>query len=182
MYETSRLILRPWQDKDIAPFAQMGQDHQVMEYFPKLLNKDESIAMIERMKARFNQYGFCFYACELKQDQSFIGFIGLNVPAFSAPFTPCVEIGWRIASQYWGNGYATEGALKCLEIGFNQFKLKEIVSIAVKDNLKSIHVMEKIGMQRDHSGDFLHPLLPESNRPAPHILYRMQEKHFSSKK
>ncbi len=173
MYKTKRLILREWQDSDFAPFIAMGQDHLVMEHFPGLLTPEESSAMIDRIKVIFKENGFCFYACELKATREFIGFIGLSVPRFKAHFTPCVEIGWRISSQHWGKGYATEGALKCLEIGFNEFNLDEIVSIAVKNNYKSHNVMNKIGMQRDLSGDFLHPNFAPEHSLAPHILYRM---------
>ena len=173
MYETKRLILREWQDSDLAPFIAMGQDHLVMEHFPGLLTPEESSAMIDRIKVIFKENGFCFYACELKATREFVGFIGLSVPRFKAHFTPCVEIGWRIASQHWGKGYATEGALKCLEIGFNEFNLDEIVSIAVKNNYKSHNIMNKIGMQRDISGDFLHPNFAPEHRLAPHILYRI---------
>lgn len=173
MIETSRLILREWQNSDTEPFIAMGQDPLVMEYFLGLLTPEESLAMIDRIKAMYKENGFCFYACELKSSKEFIGFIGLSIPRFKAHFTPCVEIGWRIASQHWGNGYATEGALKCLEVGFKEFNLDEIVSIAVKTNYKSHNVMKKIGMQRDLTGDFLHPNLAPDHNLAPHILYRM---------
>ncbi len=173
MYETKRLILREWQDSDLVPFIAMGQDPLVMEYFPDLLTPEESSAMIDRIKVIFKENGFCFYACELKATREFIGFIGLSVPRFKAHFTPCVEIGWRVSSPHWGKGYATEGALKCLEIGFNEFNLDEIVSIAVKNNYKSHNVMNKIGMQRDLSGDFLHPNFAPEHSLAPHVLYRM---------
>lgn len=173
MYETKRLILREWQDSDLEPFIAMGQDPLVMEHFPNLLTPEESSAMIDRMKSVFEENGFCFYACELKSTAKFIGFIGLSIPKFKAHFTPCVEIGWRISSGHWGEGYATEGALKCLEIGFEEFNLDEIVSIAVKSNFKSHKVMDKIGMQRDLDGDFLHPNLASNHRSAPHLLYRM---------
>ena len=182
MYETKRLILREWQDSDLAPFIAMGQDPLVMEYFPSLLNPEESSAMIERVKLVFKESGFCFYACELKTSREFIGFIGLSAPKFQANFTPCVEIGWRIASKHWGKGYATEGALKCLEVGFNQFNLDEIVSFAVKDNYKSHNVMDKIGMQRDLSGDFLHPNLAADHSLAPHVLYRIPKSLWLSLK
>ncbi len=173
MYETERLILREWQNSDLAPFIAMGQDPLVMEYFPRLLTPEESSAMIDRIKIVFKENGFCFYACELKATSEFIGFIGLSVPRFKAHFTPCVEIGWRIASQHWGKGYATEGALKCLDVGFEEFNLDEIVSIAVKNNYKSHNVMSKIGMQRDLTGDFLHPNLAPDHSLALHVLYRM---------
>lgn len=178
MYETERLILREWQDSDLAPFIAMGQDPLVMEYFPGLLKPEESSAMIARIKTTLKECGFCLYACELKSTKEFIGFIGLSAPKFKAHFTPCVEIGWRIASQHWGKGYAIEGALKCLESGFNEFNLNEIVSIAVKENYKSHNVMNKIGMQRDLSGDFLHPNLAPSHKLAQHTLYRMPRSFF----
>lgn len=173
MYETKRLILREWQDSDLVPFIAMGQDPLVMEYFPDLLTPEESSAMIDRIKIIFKENGSCFYACELRTTREFIGFIGLSVPRFKAHFTPCVEIGWRVSLQHWGKGYATEEALKCLEIGFNEFNLDEIVSIAVKNNYKSHNVMNKIGMQRDISEDFLHPNFAPEHSLAPHILYRM---------
>lgn len=175
MIETSRLILRKWQNSDLDPFIAMGQDPLVMEYFPDLLTPEKSSAMINRIKAIYKENGFCFYACELKTSGDFIGFIGLSIPGFKAHFTPCVEIGWRLASQHWGKGYATEGALKCLEIGFKEFNLDEIVSIAVKNNYKSHNVMNKIGMQRDTNGDFLHPNFAPNHNLSPHILYRISK-------
>lgn len=178
MYETERLILRKWQDSDLQPFAAMGQDPLVMEHFLGLLSFDESRAMIERIKARFDKYGFSFFACELKQSADFIGFVGLNVSSYEAHFTPSVEIGWRIASNHWGKGYATEAALKCLDIGFNELKLNEIVSIAVKDNLKSQHVMRKIGMHQDINGSFLHPNFAPDHPLALHVLYRIKAKGY----
>lgn len=174
IYETERLILREWRESDLEPFARMGQDVKVMEFFPKLLTHAESAALIARIQAKFSQEGFCFFAVELKSTAEFIGFIGLSIPSFQAHFTPCVEIGWRLAAKYWGYGYASEGAQKCLEIGFKQLKLREIVSFAVKDNLNSIKVMQKIGMQQDLNGSFMHPSLAEDSPLAEHVLYRIQ--------
>lgn len=174
LYETERLILREWRTTDMEPFAQMGQDPQVMEFFPNLLNHEESAALITRIQDKFTQHGFCFFATELKTTCEFIGFIGLSVPNFDAHFTPCVEIGWRLASQYQGFGYATEGARKCLEIGFDKFKLQEIISMAVKDNWNSRRVMQKIGMQQDPNGNFKHPNLDINHPLAEHVLYRIQ--------
>jgi RimJ/RimL family protein N-acetyltransferase len=182
MYETKRLILREWQDSDLAPFIVMGQDISVMEYFLDLLTPGESSAMIDRIKTIFKENRFCFYACELKSTGKFIGFIGLSTIGFKAHFTPCIQIGWRIASQHWGKGYATEEALKCLEIGFNEFNLDEIVSFAAKNNFKSHNVMNKIGMQRDLTGDFLHPNFAPEHNLAPHLLYRMPKSSWLSLK
>lgn len=174
LYETERLILREWRTTDLEPFARMGQDPQVMEFFPKLLTRQESGALITRIQDRFIADGFCFFATQLKSSGEFIGFIGLGRPTLQAHFTPCVEIGWRLASQHCGFGYATEGARKCLEIGFNKFNLTEIVSFAVKDNWKSRNVMQKIGMQQDLGGSFIHPNLPTDHPLAEHVLYRIQ--------
>lgn len=173
-YETERLILREWRTTDLEPFAQMGQDPQVMEFFPNLLTYEESAALITRIQDKFSKYGFCFFATELKSTGEFIGFIGLSVPNFEAHFTPCVEIGWRLSSQHCGLGYATEGARKCLEVGFDKFNLKEIISMAVKDNWNSRNVMQKIGMQQDLNGSFIHPNLPNNHPLAEHVLYRIQ--------
>ncbi len=178
MYETTRLILRPWRPSDLTPFAVMGQDPLVMEFFPELLTQEETSASIERIQSTFVAHGFCFYACELKESGEFIGFIGLSVPNFTAHFTPCVEIGWRIASSHWGHGYATEGALKCLEIGFNEFHLNEIVSIAVKGNYKSIKVMQKLGMVREIKGDFQHPKLAMEHPLSLHVLYKINQEQW----
>ena len=174
IYETERLILREWRESDLEPFARMGQDVKVMEFFPSLLTPEESSGMIDRIKVIFKEKGFCFYACELKTSGEVIGFIGLSTIGFKAHFTSCIQIGWRLAAQYWGYGYASEGAQKCLEIGFKQFKLREIVSFAVKDNLNSIRVMQKIGMHQDLNGSFMHPSLAEDSPLAEHVLYRIQ--------
>ena len=177
-YETDRLILRTWQDSDVQPFAELCANKDVMEFFPSVLSFNETLALIERIKTKFINEGYCFFAVELKATNEFIGFIGLSKPSFSAHFTPCTEIGWRISSKFQGYGYATEGALKCLEIGFNEFKLDEIVSIAVVDNIKSQNVMRKIGMTRDVNDNFLHPSLPAGHKFAEHLLFRIRKHDY----
>lgn len=172
--ETSRLILRNWTDEDIEPFFLMNQDPEVMEYFPGLLTMDMVQSFISRMKEQLTDKGFTLWAVEEKKSKAFIGFIGLNIPAWEAHFTPCVEIGWRLASAYWGNGYATEGAKAVLEFAFNHLKLKRVVAFTVPENIRSRKVMEKIGMTRDLDGDFLHPKLEPSHQLARHVLYTIQ--------
>lgn len=107
---STRLILRRWRDSDREPFAKMNADPRVMEFFPYPLSGAESDALAGRINAHFEQHGFGLYAAELAADRCFIGFIGLAVPTFTAAFTPCVEIGWRLSAEYWGQGLATEGA------------------------------------------------------------------------
>jgi RimJ/RimL family protein N-acetyltransferase len=109
----------------------------------------------------------------------FIGFVGLSVPTFEAHFTPCVEIGWRLAQEHWGQGYATEAARAAIDFGFQKFELSEIVSFTVPDNLRSRAVMERIGMTRSPADDFDHPALPENHPLRRHVLYRKSRAHDS---
>jgi RimJ/RimL family protein N-acetyltransferase len=144
-----------------------------MEHFPALLSPDETDARIARIQAHFDQHGFGLWAVEIPGVTPFAGFVGLTVPPFDAPFTPCVEIGWRLAAEFWGQGYATEGAKAALAFGFESLGLDEIVSFTVPANTRSRRVMEKIGMTHDPREDFDHPLLPENHALRRHVLYRI---------
>jgi ribosomal-protein-alanine N-acetyltransferase len=150
----------------------MNADPRVMEFFPACLDRAESDAAADRIAAHFAQHGFGFWAVELPGSVSFIGFIGLAVPRFEAHFTPCVEIGWRLAHTYWGHGYATEGARRVLEHGLATLGLREIVSFTAVGNWRSRAVMERIGMHHDPDDDFEHPGLPAGHRLRQHVLYR----------
>jgi RimJ/RimL family protein N-acetyltransferase len=166
------LVLRRWQPGDIEPFASLNADPRVMEFFPATLSRSESEAMILEIEKRIDKLGAGLWAVELKENKEFIGFIGLNVPDYPLPFSPCVEIGWRLAFDYWGKGYAQEGARASLAFGFEQLGLREIVSFTTAGNLRSRRVMERIGMTYDPSGDFDHPRLPERHPLLRHVLYR----------
>lgn len=178
---TSRLKLREWRDEDLEPFAALNADPSVMEFLPALLSRAESDAMAERIRGHFAEHRFGLWAAELREESKFIGFIGLNVPKFEAHFTPCVEVGWRLAAEYWGRGYAPEGARAALEYGFRELGLEEIVAITVPHNLKSRRVMEKIGMRHDQAGDFPHPNLPEESPLKQHVLYRIGRGEFEKR-
>lgn len=171
--ETERLILRSWTEEDLLPFSQLVADPLVMEYFPRTLSFSEAEAFMQTLKERFQEDGFSFFAAELKSTHEFIGFIGLNIPKYETPFSPFVEIGWRIASQHWNKGYATEGARAALDFGFSKLKLQEIVSFTPRENLKSRRIMEKIGMKIDEQAEFNHPLLPADHKLSRHVLYRI---------
>lgn len=172
--ETARLILRHWRADDGAPLTLINQDPQVMEHLPKRLTSAETRAMIQRINHCIEQRGFGLWAVALKQSGVLIGFIGLSTPAFEAPFTPCVEIGWRLSAAHWGQGYATEGAKAALAYGFTQLLLQEIVAFTVPENQRSLRVMQQIGMQRDLQGDFAHPKFPRDHGLSRHLLYRIQ--------
>ena len=173
MLETRRLLLRRWRDSDRVPFAALNADPRVMQFFPAVLSRTESDRLVDRIEAHFEKHGFGLFAVELGQEGAFIGFIGLSVPDFEAPFTPCVEIGWRIAAAYWNQGLATEGAKAVLAYGFDSLQLSEIVSFTTVANAPSRRVMEKIGMTRAPEDDFDHPKLPEGHPLRPHVLYRI---------
>jgi RimJ/RimL family protein N-acetyltransferase len=143
-----------------------------MEFFPNTLNRNESDAMVVRIQDHFARHGFGLWAVEVPGVADFIGFVGLSVPQFEAPFTPCVEIGWRLAFEHWGKGYATEAARAALDFGFQHLSLKEVVSFTVPANRRSRAVMERIGMTRNPLEDFDHPSLPEGHPLRRHVLYR----------
>jgi RimJ/RimL family protein N-acetyltransferase len=173
---TDRLLLRRWGPEDREPFAAMNADPRVMEHFPALLSREESDAAAARIEAHFERHGFGLWAVEVVGVAPFAGFIGLNTPRFEALFTPCVEIGWRLAAEHWGRGYATEGARAAVAFGFESLLLHEVVSFTAVGNLASRRVMEKIGMMRDAGGDFDHPLVPPGHRLSRHVLYRVSRR------
>ena len=171
---TARLQLRSWRDDDIAPFAALNADPAVMEFFPRPLDRAESEAAVVRIRDHFDRHGFGLWAVEVPGIADFIGFVGLAVPRFEAHFTPCVEVGWRLAREHWGRGYATEAARSVLEFGFGDLALEEIVSFTTETNRRSRAVMERIGMTRSPEDDFDHPTLPEGHPLRRHVLYRLR--------
>ncbi len=172
-YETTRLIIRPWQDSDIKPFAAMNADLEVMKYFPKILDFNETLVMYDNCKN--NKNGFGIYPVEEKISGEFIGFVGLNIPSY---MPNSVEIAWRLRKEFWSKGYASEAARKWLEIGFNEYGLEEIISFTTLENKKSQAVMEKIGMKRDKNRDFFHPKIPKNHPLAFHVLYEAKKNNY----
>ena len=171
---TERLILRRWRDSDREPFARMNADPIVMEFFPAVLSREESDALVDRAIAHFAGHGFGPWAVELRASGAFVGFIGMSVPLFEAAFTPCIEIGWRVAPEHWGKGLATEGARAVVESAFHEIGLRYLVSFTSEGNLRSRRVMEKLGMTRDPDEDFDHPSIAEGHRLRRHVLYRLK--------
>ncbi|MBI1846597.1 MAG: GNAT family N-acetyltransferase [Candidatus Rokubacteria bacterium] len=170
---TARLRLRDWTERDLAPFAALNADARVMEFFPRPLDRAESDALAARIRDHFARRGFGLWAVEAPGAADFIGFVGLSVPTFQAPFTPCVEVGWRLAAAHWGRGYATEAAAAVVAHGFRQLGLDEIVSFTVPANVRSRRVMDRLGMTRRPVDDFDNPMLPPGHPQRPHVLYRL---------
>jgi len=170
---TDRLWLRRWLPGDREPFAAMNSDRRVMKYFPATLSREESDAFVDRIESHLDEHGFGLWAVEIPAIAPLIGFVGLAVPRFQAHFTPCVEIGWRLAVDYWNRGYATEAARAALKFGFETVGLSEIVSFTVPENLASRRVMEKIGLVHSPNDDFDHASLPAGHPLRRHVLYRI---------
>ena len=167
---TERLWLRGWRDDDRLPYAALNGDPEVMRHFPATLSPEQSDEMVDRMMAGWATNGFGLWAVERLDDGVFIGFVGLSAPTWSG--VPLVEVGWRLARQQWGNGFAPEAALAALAFGFERVALPadEIVSFTTRRNYNSQRVMQKLGMRHDATRDFDHPLLPhwEGRR---HVFY-----------
>lgn len=171
--ETDRLILRTWKDKDIKPYFLINQDPKVIEFLGGALTMEQVQDFIKAQNIQYQERNYALWAAELKESGEMIGFIGLHYVDWEAHFTPAIEIGWRLGSQYWGNGYATEGAKACLSYGFNKIGLREIIAITVPANVRSRRVMEKLGLKRDMGDDFVHPELPHDHHLSQHVLYRL---------
>jgi len=166
-------VLRRWRDADREPFAALNADPEVMEHFPARLTREQSDEMIDRLEALFDAQGFGLWAVEVAATGEFIGFTGLNRVPFQAPFSPAVEIGWRLSRQAWGHGYATEAARAVLAFGFETAGLDEIVSFTATTNLRSQAVMRRLGMTHDPAEDFDHPRV-EDPRLRRHVLFRLR--------
>ena len=170
--ESDRLRLRQWQAADLPAFAEMGADPVVMEHFPARLDRERSDALALRFKAMIDDRGWGVWALERKAGGEFIGFVGLNIPSDELPFSPCVEIAWRLAQGYWHQGYASEAARVALRFGFVELDLEEIVAFTSLGNLRSQAVMARLGMRRSPE-NFQHPALPEGHPLREHCLFRL---------
>ena len=169
---TPRLLLRQWRDKDLAPFAALNADPRVMAFFPSPLSREASDAMAQRCSSLIAGRGWGLWAVTLRENNAFLGMTGLHIPDAKLPCSPCVEIGWRLAFDYWGKGYAQEAAQAALQAGFMRLQLQEIVSFTALQNTRSSTLMARLGMRRD-AGTFEHPALPPSHRLRAHCLYRL---------
>jgi RimJ/RimL family protein N-acetyltransferase len=166
-----RVVLRTWRAADLEPLAALNADPRVMAHFPAPLSREQSEAMMARMQAHIDARGWGNWALDV--DGRCIGFVGLTVPGFDAHFTPCTEIGWRLAVDAWGRGYATEAARLALAHGFGVLGLDEVVSFTAVANARSQRVMQRLGMHHDPGDDFDHPRLP-GHPLQRHVLYRLR--------
>jgi RimJ/RimL family protein N-acetyltransferase len=167
------LRLRAWRDDDLEPFIAMNADPKVMRFFPETYPRERTQRFVELIDRRWRELGYSLWAVERLDSGRFIGYVGLWPATFPAPFTPAVEVGWRLASDQWGRGYATEGGRAALGYAFATLGFAEILSFTARLNEASWRVMERLGMQRDAREDFEHPGVPENHATRHHVLYRM---------
>ena len=178
---TERLLMRRWRESDREPFAALNGDAETLKYFPSTLDRAASDTMVDRIEACFDALGYGLWALEVAEGPDagrFAGLTGLAVPTFTAHFTPCVEVGWRLASWAWGRGYATEAASAALRYGFIEAGLDEVVSFTVPANFRSRAVMTRLGMAHDPADDFDHPGVPASSPLRRHVLYRLPRERW----
>jgi len=175
---TPRLLMRPWRDADRAAFAALSGDPRVMAYFPRPLTPRESDAQLAEMQAHFVEHGYGWWALQLRSGGSPIGYAGLQWCEFPAPFAPALSIGWRLATEYWGEGYAQEAAQAALTFAFEQLQVEEVVAFSVPANLSSLALMERLGMGYAARDDFEHPWLPPEHPLRHHLLYRLSRRQW----
>lgn len=171
---TERLLLRQWRESDLEPFAALNADPEVMRHFPAPLDRAASDAFAQRIRTHLDETGWGLWAVEVVDGDPFIGFVGLAAQTFPAHFTPAVEVGWRLAREHWGHGYAPEAARAALDFAFGPLGLDEVVSMTTPGNVNSQRVMQKLGLTRDPADDFDNPRLPVGHPLRRHILYRIR--------
>lgn len=177
IFTSQRLGFREWQEHDLDSMSEICADKEVMEYFPSILSHEQTQELITKRQRVFSENNFCYYAVEILDTNEFIGFIGIEKQEYDTGIeTPFIDIGWRLKRSSWNKGYATEGALKCLEYAFEILKIPAIYSVAVKQNVKSMYIMEKIGMEKLH--DFKHPLLNDFPDFQICSLYKIEKKNW----
>ncbi|HSW20429.1 MAG TPA: GNAT family N-acetyltransferase [Ramlibacter sp.] len=180
-----RVRLRPWSDADSEPFAALNADAEVMRYFPATLSRLQSDELMADIQRRMALRGWGLWALEIAGDADgvqapqFIGFTGLNIPAASLPFSPCVEVGWRLARPWWGKGLASEAAHLALQVGFHNLGLPEIVAFTTLANLRSRAVMRRLRMTESRADAFEHPGVPLGSPLRPHCLYRLSRARWA---
>jgi RimJ/RimL family protein N-acetyltransferase len=177
---TERLILRPWRKNDLDSFAKINADPKVMEFYPSVMTREESDDLAMKFQKEFKERGYGFWAVEVPGVADFIGYVGLNYWNLEMPFAPCIDIGWRLDSSFWGHGYATEGAEASLHYGFKILGLSEIVAMATIENARSKRVMERLGMKSDPAENFEHPKVPKGDPLSWRVLYRLPSTEWAA--
>jgi len=173
MMETERLTLRGWCDADVDPFHAMGNDPEVMRYLGPPMSRADALSAADRQNVFIASHGYCFWAIERKADGAFLGFCGIKPGPEGTPIVDELEIGWRLHRDAWGQGYAREAAEAVIAWAWTNTDEPEITAMTVADNTNSWGLMERLGMRRDHGGDFDHPAVPDGSPLKRHLVYRI---------
>lgn len=179
LFSSKRLGFRAWRETDLPFLTALNANEEVMQFFPKLLSQRESEAFLQRLMNGFEQKGYTYFAVEVLESSELIGFIGLMDQVYESPYTPNVDIGWRLTPKSQGKGYATEGAIRCLEWGFENFAFERIVSVCPTINTPSRKVMQKAGMEE--LGQFLHPALKDHRNLQVCVCFGIEKAEFRRK-
>jgi RimJ/RimL family protein N-acetyltransferase len=177
--QTERVILRQWRAEDRPIFAAINADPKVMKYFPSALSKSQSDALVDRVSNDINVSGWGFWAAERADTAEFMGFVGINYSADGLPFAPCVDIGWRLGSQHWGQGLATEAAQGAMAYAFTHTSVEKLVSMTPLANAASERIMQKLGMIK-LAKTFLHPKVAQGHLLQEHVLYELSRDQWRS--
>lgn len=157
----------------------MNADQRVMRLLQGAMTRDESAASLARLQDQWTREDWGLFALERRDDGAVVGFCGLAPVRWEAAFAPKVEIGWRLAHEHWGHGYATEAAGRVLDWVFNELRWPEIISFTREENYKSHAVMQRLGMRREPEYDFDLPIPPKSEGGSRHLFYRLRAIEWS---
>lgn len=171
--ETQYLILRQWREADFEFYATLTSNQEVMKFFPKTLTKEESRRAGEKFRRLLNENSWGFWAVEEKSSGRFLGYAGLHAPQTQFPFSPCVEIGWRMEDRYWENGYVQEAGEAILKSAFEEIGLDEIVYFSSIHNHKAESVVNRLGMKKEDE-IFYHPFVEIGHPLSEHYLYKIR--------
>lgn len=172
LFKSERLGFRPWTQADYELLNSLCGDPLVMKHFPSTLNPTEVQEFLDRLQLHYKTNGYCYFLAELRATGAGIGFIGLAYQNYESEYTPCVDIGYRLFSKYWGQGLATEGSRFMIEVARDYYNLKQLRAFATQGNKDSIAVMQRIGMQ--YVGSFTHPKLLDYPKLANCVTYQIE--------
>lgn len=179
---SQRTLLRRWTDADAPPWVAMNTDPQVRRHFERTSTEAEALAELQRMRANLERRGWGMWALEIPGRIGCAGTVGLHVTGIDLACVPCVELGWRLNADAWGQGYASEAARAACHFAFEQLGLDELVAYTAAVNEASRRVMQRLGMQHDPLGNFVHPFVAPEHPVAPHVLYRLRRADFHNAK
>lgn len=173
VFTSPRLGFRAWESSDFEDLFLLVSDPKVMKFFPSVLSEKQAFGTLNKLKESFEKNGYTYFAVDLLNENKFIGFIGLYLQEFESAYTPCIDIGWRLLPQFWNQGFASEGAERCIQFAFEDLNISQLRAFCSLTNLPSERVMQKIGMEK--IGTFMHPLLKDFKQIEECVVYEINK-------